>query len=154
MSEIWEPINGFEHQYSISNHGNVKNYKTGKLLKPIDQSILRVSLYDKNHKSYNRSIANLVASAFLSNPNDYKYVIHIDGDHTNNNVSNLMWSKYPANNKHNTRKPIPVYCKELDTIFNSYRECEVSLGLSQGSLYQYFKAKRKSIKGYTIIKLN
>lgn len=154
MEELWKVIPEFSHSYSISNFGRVRNHKTGRILKSIYQSIMRICLYTENHKSCNRSIPHLVACAFIPNPNNYQYVIHKDNDHTNNNVSNLMWSKYPANNKHNTRKPILVYCKELDTIFNSYKECEVSLGLSQGSLYQYFKAKRKSIKGYTIIKLN
>lgn len=153
MVEQWKPIYGFEHQYAVSNYGNVKNIKTNKVLKAIDQSILRVSLYDKNHKSCNRSIAHIVAIAFISNPHNYKYVIHIDGNHRNNLVTNLKWSAYPTNNAHSSRKPITVYCETTDTIYNSYKACEKELGLASGALYQYFKSGRKYIKGYVIKKL-
>ena len=153
MEELWKAIPEFSHSYSISNFGRVRNHKTGRILKSIDQSIMRISLYTENHKSCNRSIPHLVACAFIPNPNNYQYVIHKDNDHTNNHVSNLMWSAYPTDNRLSSRKPIPVYCETVDKVFNSYRECESYLGLSNGSLYQYFKSGRKRIKGYHIVKV-
>lgn len=153
MIEQWKLVQGFEHQYAISNYGNIKNTKTNRLLKAIDQSILRVSLYDKNHKSYNRSIAHMVAVAFIANPHNYKYVIHIDGNHKNNHVTNLKWSEYPTNNVNSSRKPIPVHCLTNDKTYDSYKSCERDLGLSSGALYQYFKSDRKHIKGYSIKKI-
>lgn len=33
----------------------------------------------------------MVASAFIPNPNNYKYVKHLDGDTLNSEVSNLAW---------------------------------------------------------------
>ena len=41
-------------------------------------------------------IAYLVANTFkLPNPNNYKYLIHKDGDRLNNSIDNLEWNQYP-----------------------------------------------------------
>ncbi len=40
-----------------------------------------------------KMIHYLVAEAFIDNPNDFKYVIHKDGDINNNHYSNLEWSE-------------------------------------------------------------
>ena len=37
----------------------------------------------------------LIAETWVKNPNNYKYVIHIDGNKLNNNASNLRWSATP-----------------------------------------------------------
>lgn len=153
MQEQWKEITEFKHKYSVSNLGNIKNHKTGKLLTPINQSILRVTLYDASGKPFSRSIAHIVASEFLSNPNNYNYVTHKNGDHTDNRVDNLMWSRYPTNNKLTSRRPIPVYCVELDTVYESYRDCEQRLGIAKGMVYQYFKSGRKTLARYTLRKL-
>ena len=36
----------------------------------------------------------LVAETWITNVNQYKYVKHIDGDLSNNDVSNLMWCEF------------------------------------------------------------
>lgn len=41
----------------------------------------------------------LVATMFLENPYGYKVVDHINGDRTDNDVSNLRWISYSDNNK-------------------------------------------------------
>jgi len=36
-------------------------------------------------------VHRLVAQHFIDNPNDFRYVTHIDGDLSNNHVDNLEW---------------------------------------------------------------
>lgn len=38
------------------------------------------------------TVAKIIATTFIENPNDYRFVEHLDGDCQNNDVSNLVWS--------------------------------------------------------------
>lgn len=73
-------------------------------------SYLRNSIcLTKNGKSKHFYIWNLVANAFLPNPNNYKYAVHI-GDTLDDSVSNLMWTnnrtkKGRINKKYHIPKP-------------------------------------------------
>ena len=42
----------------------------------------------------------LIATLFVKNPNNYKYVNHIDSNKTNNHPSNLEWCTNSENIKH------------------------------------------------------
>jgi hypothetical protein len=102
--EKWAIIVGTEGRYSISDHGRVRaNWRdvpqrNSKKRLRIDEphmltpylhttSYLRVSLGRKNYRYVHR----LVALAFIPNPENKPFVDHIDGDRTNNVLSNLRW---------------------------------------------------------------
>jgi hypothetical protein len=46
---------------------------------------------NNNYKQIKRSIHQLVAEAYVSNPNDYNEIDHIDGNNKNNHYTNLRW---------------------------------------------------------------
>lgn len=99
--EIWKKIDGFEN-YEVSNLGRVKSlqrwsgtkfYKREQIMKLYQNKkngYIYVSL-SKDNKAKNIRVHILVAKSFIQNPNNYLQVNHIDGDKTNNNVSNLEW---------------------------------------------------------------
>lgn len=79
-------------KYYISNKGNIKNMKTGRLLR-LQKSYsgrYKATLHD-NNTPYSITVHLVVAELFVDNPHNKKYVKHIDGDFSNNSAENLEW---------------------------------------------------------------
>lgn len=77
--------------YSINEKGEVKN-KYSKILKPRTAGRGYYCYHLRNENGVkNEYIHRLVAKTFIPNPNNLPQVDHIDGDKSNNNVSNLRW---------------------------------------------------------------
>lgn len=82
--------------YEVSDTGLVRHKKTQRMLKPNynNHGIRRFYMYDKSKSPRPRSIVyarDLVAQAFVPNPNNYTLVKHKDGDIGNVNADNLEW---------------------------------------------------------------
>lgn len=113
MQEIWKDIPNYENLYQISNLGNVKSYSNSKVLKtsPNSCGYYKVQLY-KNKKSKMFYVHRLVAIAFIPNLENKSQINHIDGNKSNNVVSNLEWCTASENQlhaiKHNLRKSSPM----------------------------------------------
>lgn len=100
--EKWLTIKGYE-KYQISNLGNVRNYNTGRILKPaIIGGYLTVCLCE-NRKQKNFRVHKLVALNFIPNPNNFNCINHKDENKLNNCVDNLEWCSIEYNNNYGTR---------------------------------------------------
>lgn len=123
-------IEGFEN-YIICTDGTVHNKKGHNISRWKDNvGYLQVKL-SKEGKWYYKRVHRLVAEAFIPNPHNLKQVNHIDGDKTNNEVSNLEW----IDNKNNTQHgydnnlyhskhrniKIEVYDKITHQLINTYK---------------------------------
>lgn len=120
MEEEWRDVIGYEGLYQVSNLGRVKSLdryttdKNGRVYtvkgKVLSQSrvgdYLRVSLYTEN-TARGKLVHRLVAEAFISNPNGYDTVNHIDEDKMNNSCNNLEWctSSYNSLYSKNSVRP-------------------------------------------------
>ena len=98
MEETFRIIKGFEN-YSVSNLGNIKNNKTGRILKPTINfhGYYQVSLCQDGN-TYTKKIHKLVAEYFIPNLYNKKCVDHIDNNKLDNNVNNLRWATNHENN--------------------------------------------------------
>lgn len=88
--------------YFVSNTGEIKSIKSGKILRPAalyNTGYLHVCIYN-NGKEYSYTIHRLVASAFIPNPENKCDINHKDGNKKNNTVSNLEWATRSENMKH------------------------------------------------------
>ena len=130
MIIIEKEIEGFEN-YIICTDGTVHNKKGHNISRWKDNvGYLQVKL-SKEGQWYYKRVHRLVAEAFIPNPNNLKQVNHIDGDKTNNEVSNLEW----IDNKNNTQHgydnnlyhskhrniKIEVYDKITHQLINTYK---------------------------------
>ena len=84
-------INNYQ-DYLIYRDGRVFNKRYNRFLKPCKNThgYLRVDLC-KNGKHKNFLNHRLVAIHYIDNPENKPCVDHIDGNKTNNNISNLRW---------------------------------------------------------------
>ena len=81
--------------YLISSDGKVYSKKSKKILKPIVNSNNHCYVtFSVKGKKKNFYVHTLVARLYLSNPNNYSTVIHINGDKSDNSSKNLKWVKF------------------------------------------------------------
>lgn len=104
--------NGENYKKIITNESGTTYYvsKTGKVIsKKVHIHELKVFVTDKGYmyvkftlgkKSRAKFIHRLVAQAYIPNPEKKPEVNHLDGNKSNNNVSNLEWVTSKENKKH------------------------------------------------------
>lgn len=106
MKEIWKDIAKYEGLYQVSNYGNVRslNYrhtgKVNKIAKMRNRYGYLIVALSKNSVKSRKQIHQLVAKAFIPNPENKPEVNHIDGNKENNVVSNLEWVTSKENTQH------------------------------------------------------
>ena len=112
--------------YAVSSNGNVYSYKKGQevLLKspPDTQGYKLVRLF-RNGKSKTFYVHRLIATCFIPNPENKKYVIHLNNNRIDNRADNLKWANADEFNSKKI-KITPVLKKAI--IFYYFR-----IGLTQ-----------------------
>lgn len=100
--EKWKKIPYNEKYYQISNYGRVKSFQKGKItiMKPLLHicGYLYVELFKKG-KGKKFKIHQLVAEAFIPNPENKKTVDHRYGVKFDNYFENLFWKTQAENNQ-------------------------------------------------------
>ena len=165
---IWKDIPGYEGLYKVSNTGKIFSCVTNRELSVIQKKdgYTCISLCDKDHNKKQYRIHQLVAKAFIPNPNNLGTVNHKDEVKTNNTVSNLEWMSIKDNNNYGTRnkrlsetqindknksKEVQMFDKstgELLDTFPSLMEAGRVTGINQGNISKCCLGKRKSSGGY------
>ena len=94
-------IPGYEGLYDITEDGIITNLKTGNVLTGnINSYGYRVVRLTKDRKAKDFKLHQLLAKAFIPNPNNYRCINHIDGNKLNNSLDNLEWCTHGQNTVH------------------------------------------------------
>lgn len=151
FNEIWKPVFNYEGLYEVSNYGRVKslprnNKKHESILKPyinrrngyVYYGLYRNNIY-KSHRAH-----KLVMEAFTEYKSLgyvlYQEIDHIDGDKTNNALSNLEVVTHLENMQRASQNGLRHYrghkCIDLDTheIYASHQEAARAIGGKRGGL--------------------
>lgn len=152
--------------FYISDNGDIVNRKTGTVYKKhIGGTGYMTSSITIDGKSKLIKIHKALAETFISNPQKFPVVNHIDGNKLNNNLDNLEWCTYQYNAKHaysiglskpnyniKRQKEICQYTK--DGIFIKSYPCVMEAARQLGNstynthLVACAKGKRKSAYGF------
>ena len=101
--ETFLSVPGYEGLYEVSNLGNVKSLRSGKLMKKSKNNVgyeMLTLTKDKTQKTY--LIHRLVALAFIPNHENLEEINHKDEVKTNNRVENLEWCSRDYNLNYGT----------------------------------------------------
>lgn len=104
--EIWKTNDEYP-LYEISTYGNIRNSKTGNILKPsINKGYYYICICNNNCIRKTMSLHRLIAKTFIPNISNKPTVNHKDHNSLNNNINNLEWATYKEQTNHK-RKPSP-----------------------------------------------
>jgi oligoribonuclease NrnB/cAMP/cGMP phosphodiesterase (DHH superfamily) len=168
--QLWKPIVGYEGLYEVSNHGNVRslnriivenNTGVNRPVKGVNLSIAnskrgyRVVVLCKDGTEKTRNVHQLVAEAFIPNPDLKPCINHRDFNRLNNYSNNLNWCTYAVNNLYSVEegkrgKTVIQMTKDGDFIseFHSIIEAESNTGVANQNITKCCKKEREFAGGY------
>ena len=166
MAENWLPVAGYEDHYEVSDLGNVRNVKTGYILKPMNGGIgYMVVGLSKHGKVKQHYVHRLVATAFVENPHNYNIVNHLDESRDNNRADNLEWTTNLANLRYGTadariaekmRAKIgkdsvrhrDIVCVETGQVFHGSREASRECHINASNINSCCTGRRRVAGGF------
>ena len=149
-------IKGYENSYSVTSCGKVWSHKSKRFLKPFKtkDGYLQVELC-KNGMEKKYLLHRLVANAYIPNINNLPQVGHDDDIKEHCYIKNLYWTTQAENNAHNDRiekiaskERKPVYCVELNRIFDGQSVAARELNIGQANISLSCRDKRKTAGGF------
>lgn len=127
--EEFRDVIGHEDLFQISNTGILFSKRSNRVLKQNDMNgyLAHVTKIGGRKGRYVvLKIHQLVAKAFIDNPENKYYVNHKDGNKYNNHVDNLEWVTFSENIQHAYDSFLIIHPKGEDVINSKLTEDQIS----------------------------
>jgi len=146
---IWKDIPGYEGLYKVSNTGKIFSVVTNRELSVIQKKdgYTCISLCDKDHNKKQYRIHQLVAKAFIPNPNNYPFINHKNEIKNDNRVENLEWCSIKYNSSYGSA-PKKI-SEKLKGVPKSKEAIEKRLATMKEKLSKMTKEERSAMFGRT-----
>ena len=147
---IWKDIPGYEGLYKVSNTGKIFSVATNRELSVIQKKdgYTCISLCDKDHNKKQYRIHQLVAKAFIPNPNNLPMINHKNEIKNDNRVENLEWCNNFYNSNYGNRNLI--LSKKLKGVPKSKEAIEKRRMTMKEKLSNMTKEERSAMFGREI----
>lgn len=139
---------------------NIYSKRTGRKLSRHKGSdgYEQVQYKKEDGKSHHQRVHVILAHCFISNPNNYKYINHIDSNKLNNALENLEWCTNSYNVKHsyengNNTNTVKLKVTDINNNiignYDSIRQCAKELKLDRHKISRVLKGElREDYLGY------
>jgi len=147
MDEVWKPIEEMGGLYEISNIGNIRSLRNGKV-RTVKKCVSTKGYYfvhiTINKFTFRRKIHRLVAMAFIENPLNKPQVNHKDLNKLNNSIENLEW----VTAKENIHHALLNGCYKNDKNFWGTRKPVIGFNITNGYIIESESKKACSLMGF------
>lgn len=129
--EEWRKTPSLPANIEVSSFGRIRKYVTLTEYVIVDPKQYKDNSLYFNYDKRTYSVHRLVAEAFIPNPDDLPIVKHMDGDVTNNNVSNLRWDVPSGNFYSKASWNSCIYCYQTDELYFNLLTASMMTGLDR-----------------------
>lgn len=165
--EVWKDIPGYERMYQVSIYGGVRRlprritFGKGRsrfiygrrLCQGQARNGYKVVRLCKDGQQTTRYVHRLVLESFVGKPTNGAECCHIDGNRSNNCLSNLQWGTHSNNMLDKTRhgrsqtSKRKVQCSN-GRVFESVTQAGLLMGIHGSNISAVCRGKRKTAGGF------
>lgn len=148
--------------YDAMRDGNIRNRKTGRIMKPqTNKKGFKTLTLRKDKRQHNVRVARVIADSFYNDDHDDLDVCYLDGDKGNTAPDNLIFctrsesvNRSFEDGRRDFVNRVKVRIVETDEVFRSIRACAIALGDEsyRFSIASCLNNPNKTFMGYHFVK--